>query len=196
MIIYPYLEFFLLLVLTIRIYIYSRVNFDVVRSNFEIFLYLLAVFTNSLLCIIFGETKSITIAFDVIFPMTIIIPILARKNSKLYLFLLLGFILISYFALVPTQNIIRYFLYLFCMTILFMYSIKLALGSGKELKKSPMYLLLALDFLITTILQQLYGLKINWEDSQYVGFVGIVVLSFYLINLILANVYIRRFFIN
>jgi hypothetical protein len=147
-------------------------------------------------CIIFGENDSITIIFDVIFPLTIIIPILARQKSKLYKLLLLLFIPISYFALIPTNGEIRYILYVLCMMILFIYSIILALGSGKDLKKSPMYLLFALDFLVTTILQQLYGFKINWEDSKYVGFVGVIVLFFYLFNLILANVYIRRFFIN
>jgi hypothetical protein len=196
MIIYSYLEIFLIAILNIRVYCYSRVHFNVVKSNFEILLYIFAVFIDSLVSIIFGEINSITIIFDVIFPLTIIIPILARQKSKSHKLLLLLFIPISYFALIPTNDEIRYLLYVLCMMILFIYSIMLTLGSGKDLKKSPMYLLFALDFLITTILQQLYGSKINWVDSQYVGFVGIVVLFFYLFNLILANVYIRRFFIN
>ncbi len=196
MIIYSYLEIFLIAILNIRVYCYSRAHFNVVKSNFEILLYIFAVFIDSLVSIIFGEINSITIIFDVIFPLTIIIPILARQKSKSHKWLLLLFIPISYFALIPTNNEIRYLLYVLCMMILFIYSIILTLGSGKDLKKSPMYLLFALDFLITTILQQLYGNKINWVDSQYVGFVGVVVLFFYLFNLILANVYIRRFFIN
>ena len=196
MIIYSYLEIFLIAILNIRVYCYSRFHFNVIKSNFEILLYIFAVFINSLVCIIFGENDSITIIFDVIFPLTIIIPILARQKSKLHKLLLLLFIPISYFSLIPTNDEIRYLLYVLCMIILFIYSIILALGSGTDLKKSPMYLLFALDFLVTTILQQLYGFKINCEHSKYVGFVGVVVLFFYLFNLILANVYIRRFFIN
>lgn len=196
MIIYSYLEIFLLAILNIRVYCYSRVHINVVKSNFEILLYIFAVFLNSLVCIFFGENDLITIIFDVIFPLTIIIPILARQKSKSHKLFLLLFLPISYFALIPTYDEIRYFLYMLCMMILFIYSIKLTVGSGNDLKKSPMYLLIALDFLITTILQQLYSFKINWVDSHYVGFVGVVVLFFYFINLILAHVYIRRFFVN
>ena len=191
--IYPYLEIFLISILNIRVYRYSRVRFDVVKSNFEILLYIFTVFIDSVVSVFFVEANSITVVFDVIFPLTIIIPILARKKCKL---LLLLFIPISYFALIPQNEEIRYLLYILCMTVLFIYSIILTLGSGKDLKKSPMYLLFALEFLITTILQYLYGRNVNWVDSQYVGFVGSVVLFFYLFNLILANVYIRRFFIN
>lgn len=56
------------------------------------------------------------------------------------------FVPFSYFALMPTNDEIRYLLYVLCMMILFIYSIILTLGSGKDLKKSPMYLLFALDF--------------------------------------------------
>ena len=196
MIIYSYLEIFLLAILNIRVCCYSRVHFNVVKSNFEILLYIFAVFIDSLVSIIFGENNSITIIFDVIFPLTILIPILARQKSKSHKLLLLLFVPFSYFALIPTQDKMRYFLYLLSLILLFIYSIKLTSGTSKDLKKSPMYLLFALDFLVTIILQQLYGLNINWKDSVYVGFVGIVVLFFYLINLILAHVYIRRFFIN
>jgi hypothetical protein len=196
MIIYSYLEIFLIAILNIRVCCYSRVHFNVVKSNFEILLYIFAVFIDSLVSIIFGENNSITIIFDVVFPLTIIIPILARQKGKSHKLLLMLFVPFSYFALIPTNDEIRYLLYVLCMMILFIYSIILTLGSGKDLKKSPMYLLFALDFLITTILQQLYGRKVNWVDSKYVGYVGFVVLFFYLINLILAHVYIRRFFNN
>ncbi len=196
MIIYSYIETFILLVLNIRICYYARLNFIVLKSNFEIFIYIFAVFIDSLLYLEFGESKTITIVFDVILPLSIIIPILTRQKSKIYKLLLLLFIPFSYFALIPSQDKIRYFLYILSMILLFIYSIKLTSGTSKDLKKSPMYLLFALDFLVTTILQQLYGFNINWKDSVYVGFVGIFVLFFYLINLILAHVYIRRFFIN
>ncbi len=196
MIVYSYLEILILLILIYRIYYYSRLNFNIVKSNFEILLYIFTIFINSLLCFILDENETITILFDVILPLSIIIPILARQKSKIYKLLLLSFIPISYFALIPGNDKIRYLLFIISMLLLFIYSIKLTLGSGKDLKKSPMYLLFALDFLVTTILQQLYGFNINWKDSVYVGFVGIVVLLFYLINLILAHVYIRRFFIN
>jgi len=196
MIIYSYLETFILLVLNIRIYYYARLNFVVLKSNVEIFIYIFAVFIDSLLYLVFGENKTITIVFDVILPLSIIIPILSRQKSKIYKLLLLLFIPFSYFALIPSQDKTRYFLYMLSLILLFIYSIKLTSGTSKDLKKSPMYLLFALDFLVTTILQQLYGFNINWKDSVYVGFVGIVVLFFYLINLILAHVYIRRFFIN
>jgi hypothetical protein len=196
MIIYSYLETFILLVLNIRIYYYARLNFVALKSNVEIFIYIFAVFIDSLLYLVFGENKTITIVFDVILPLSIIIPILSRQKSKIYKLLLLLFIPFSYFALIPSQDKTRYFLYMLSLILLFIYSIKLTSGTSKDLKKSPMYLLFALDFLVTTILQQLYGFNINWKDSVYVGFVGIVVLFFYLINLILAHVYIRRFFIN
>jgi hypothetical protein len=196
MIFYSYLEIPLLFVLNFRIFVYSQINFNVVKSNFEILLYIFTVLINSLLCFIFGENETLTRVFDIILPLSIIIPILARQKRKLYKLLILLFLPISYFALIPANDNIKYLLYITSMMILFIFSIKLALGSGKDLKKSPMYLLFALDFLITTILQQLYGLNVNWKDSVYVGFVGIVVLFFYLINLILAHVYIRRFFIN
>jgi hypothetical protein len=168
----------------------------VLKSNFEIFIYIFAVFIDSFLYLVLGANSAITILFDVILPLSIIIPILVRQKSRLPKLLLLLFIPISYFALIPTQDKIRYFLYIFSMILLFIYSIKLNSGTSKDLKKSPMYLLFALDFLVTIILQQLYGLNINWKDSEYVGFVGVVVLFIYLINLILAHVYIRRFFIN
>lgn len=196
MIIYSYLESFILLVLNIRIYYYARLDFNVLKSNFEIFIYIFAVFIDSFLYLVLGANSAITILFDVILPLSIIIPILVRQKSRLPKLLLLLFIPISYFALIPTQDKIRYFLYIFSMILLFIYSIKLNSGTSKDLKKSPMYLLFALDFLVTIILQQLYGLNINWKDSEYVGFVGVVVLFIYLINLILAHVYIRRFFIN
>ncbi len=196
MIIYSYLETFILLVLNIRIYYYARLNFVALKSNVEIFIYIFAVFIDSLLYLVFGENKTITIVFDVILPLSIIIPILSRQKSKIYKLLLLLFIPFSYFDLIPSQDKTRYFLYMLSLILLFIYSIKLTSGTSKDLKKSPMYLLFALDFLVTTILQQLYGFNINWKDSVYVGFVGIVVLFFYLINLILAHVYIRRFFIN
>jgi hypothetical protein len=196
MIVYSYLEIPLLFVLVFRIFVYSRIDFNVLKSHFEILLYIFTVFTNSLLCIIIGENKTITLVFDIILPLSIIIPILARQKRKIYKLFLLSFIPITYFALIPANDKIRYLLYILSMMILFTYSIKLAVGSGKDLKKSPIYLLFALDFLVTIILQQLYGFNINWKDSVFVGFVGIVVLFFYLINLILAHVYIRRFFIN
>lgn len=196
MIVYSYLEILILIILIYRIYYYSRLNLNIVKSNFEILLYIFTVFINSLLCFILDENETITMLFDVILPLSIIIPILARQKSKIYKLLLLSFIPISYFALIPENDKIRYLLFIVSMLILLIYSIKLTLGSSKDLKKSPMYLLFALDFLVTTILQQLYGFNINWKDSVYVGFVGIVVLFFYLINLILAHVYIRRFFIN
>jgi hypothetical protein len=196
MIFYSYLEIPLLFVLNFRIFVYSQINFNVVKSNFEILLYIFTVLINSLLCFIFGENETLTGVFDIILPLSIIIPILARQKRKLYKLLILLFLPISYFALIPANDNIKYLLYITSMMILFIFSIKLALGSGKDLKKSPMYLLFALDFLITTILQQLYGLNVNWKDSVYVGFVGIIVLFFYLTNLILAHVYIRRFFIN
>lgn len=196
MIVYSYLEILILLILIYRIYYYSRRNFNIIKSNFEILLYIFTVFINSLLCFILDENETITIVFDVILPLSIIIPILARQKSKIYKLLLLLFIPFSYFALIPSQDKTRYFLYILSLILLFIYSIKLTSGTSKDLKKSPMYLLFALDFLVTTILQQLYGFNINWKDSVYVGFVGIVVLLFYLINLILAHVYIRRFFIN
>jgi hypothetical protein len=196
MIFYSYLEIPLLFVLNFRIFVYSQINFNVVKSNFEILLYIFTVLINSLLCFIFGENETLTGVFDIILPLSIIIPILARQKRKLYKLLILLFLPISYFALIPANDNIKYLLYITSMMILFIFSIKLALGSGKDLKKSPMYLLFAFDFLITTILQQLYGLNVNWKDSVYVGFVGIVVLFFYLTNLILAHVYIRRFFIN
>jgi hypothetical protein len=196
MIFYSYLEIPLLFVLNFRIFVYSQINFNVVKSNFEILLYIFTVLINSLLCFIFGENETLTGVFDIILPLSIIIPILARQKRKLYKLLILLFLPISYFALIPANDNIKYLLYITSMMILFIFSIKLALGSGKDLKKSPMYLLFAFDFLITTILQQLYGLNVNWKDSVYVGFVGIIVLFFYLTNLILAHVYIRRFFIN
>ena len=196
MIIYSYLETFILLVLNIRIYYYARLNFVALKSNVEIFIYIFAVFIDSLLCLVFDDCKTITVLFDIILPLSIIIPILTRRKSKIYKLLLLLIIPISYLALIPSQDKIRYFLYIFSMILLFIYSIKLTSGTSKDLKKSPMYLLFALDFLVTTILQQLYGFNINWKDSVYVGFVSIVVLFFYLINLILAHVFIRRFFIN
>ncbi len=196
MIIYSYLESFILLVLNIRIYYYARLDFNLLKSNFEIFIYIFAVFIDSFLYLVLGANSAITILFDVILPLSIIIPILVRQKSRLPKLLLLLFIPISYFALIPTQDKMRYFLYIFSMILLFIYSIKLNSGTSKDLKKSPMYLLFALDFLVTIILQQLYGLNINWKDSEYVGFVGVVVLFIYLINLILAHVYIRRFFIN
>jgi hypothetical protein len=196
MIIYSYLETFILLLLNIRIYYYARLDFIVLKSNFEIFIYIFAVFIDSLLCLVFDDYKTITVLFDIILPLSIIIPILTRQKSKIYKLLLLLIIPISYLALIPSQDKIRYFLYIFSMILLFICSIKLTSGTSKDLKKSPMYLLFALDFLVTAILQQLYGFNINWKDSVYVGLVGIVVLLFYLINLILAHVYIRRFFIN
>lgn len=80
MIIYSYLEIFLIAILNIRVCCYSRVHFNVVKSNFEILLYIFAVFIDSLVSIIFDENNSITIIFDVVFPLTIIIPILARQK--------------------------------------------------------------------------------------------------------------------
>lgn len=135
MIIYSYLEISLIAILNFRVYCYSRDNFNVVKSNFEILLYIFAIFIDSLASIIFGENNSVTIIFDVIFPLTIIIPILARQKSKSHKFLLLLFIPISYFAFMSTNEAIRYLLYILCMAILFVYSIILTLGSGHTCPK-------------------------------------------------------------
>jgi len=193
---YSYLEFVILLALVLRLIIYTNINNKALNFNLEIILYIIFMFLNNISYLIFGFNKTSNSIFDAIFPLCIIVPNIGRKFNFNILITLILFVFSFLTTIIFMEEFLYYFLSLGSLIILILTSIKLAQGSSINLKKTPLYLILIIDFLFMIIIQRLIAVKINWSESHFIGYVENVVLFVYLINLILSHVYVRRFFIN
>ncbi len=194
--IYSCIELLILITLIIRLFYYLFSNKTILKSNLEVILYFCLLLLNNLSFLIFGYSRIISLAFLIILPLSIIVPKICKIFQLNILSTLLLLFLTTLLFYKTNQELVMYTLILCCITFLISTIIKLAKGSSHELKKSPIYIIITIDFLIITILQQLSSNKINWSNSHYFRYVMNIVLCIFLSNLILANVYIRRFFIN
>ncbi len=82
------------------------------------------------------------------------------------------------------------------MILLTRFTLKLANGPSNQIKKTPIYIIIIIEFLLITLTQQLGKIEVNWNSSVYLNFLGYFIGFAYITDLILFHVFLRRFCIT
>lgn len=191
---YYFLEEIALIILFIRLVYYLTRRNKFLFSNLEIGLYILILLANNLMFNYWGDVSVTPLMFDILAPVSVIIAIRLIKNSNLIVTLLVipvaSLILYSVW-----NNYLCYILYIAAITLLIKKAIVLSKRGSIEVKKSSLYIFIALDMLFSLMVTFSSTVTFDWSLSRYVGLMWYLDLTIFTLTIIMLHVKLRRFFI-
>lgn len=195
---YYIVEFLIVFSLVVRMVYYLKINPKIIHQNLEVINYISVVYLLSILSLLRLnkiEEDYLVEIYDVLIPPLILFPIFLNGKISVKSILILIVLFTSAFHYFLNEKFIE-ILYIIAIYMLVRKAIKLSSGSSRNLKKSPMYIILTLDVFFTVMSVSLNYVSSYWKHSILITHYGQVSLVIFLLNLILFHVYIRRFFIN
>ncbi len=195
---YYIVEFLIVFSLVVRMVYYLKINPKIIHQNLEVINYISVVYLLSILSLLRLnkiEEDYLVEIYDVLIPPLILFPIFLNGKISVKSILILIVLFTSAFHYFLNEKFIE-ILYIIAIYMLVRKAIKLSSGSSRNLKKSPMYIILTLDVFFTVMSVSLNYVSSYWSHSILITHYGQVSLVIFLLNLILFHVYIRRFFIN
>ncbi len=194
---YSVVEFLVVFSLVVRMVYYLKINPKIIHQNLEVINYISIIYILVLINFFFKATRSEAVfeIYDVLIPPLILFPMFlnGKLPAKLILLLIILFCIPFYFFYYGRLIEI---LYIFSIFMVIRKAILLSIGSSRNLKKSPIYIIITIDLLFALMSVSFHYSSINWSQSDLISYYGEVAAAFFLTNLILFHVYIRRFFIN
>jgi len=187
-------ESFALFILLIRILYYQLCSDGSILSHPSILYYLVAIFLNIPLNLILTDKQEINEIYHSTMPWVILIPFLLKNRRievdifTIMLLSIINFIISSYY--------IKLFLYISSIIIMLFTAIKIVIKSKTHLNKSPLYVVIAVDLLITIVIMILSEFEVDWSLSNYIDILGSLNSSVFFCNVVLYHVFIRRYFFD
>jgi hypothetical protein len=194
---YFIVEFLVVFTLVVRMVYYLKINPKIIHQNLEVINYISVVYVLILINLFFKATRTETVLeiYDVMIPPLILFPMFLNGKLPVKFILILVILFCIPFYFFYYGKLIEV-LYIIAIFMVIRKAIKLSTGSSRNLQKSPMYIIITIDLLFTLMSVSFHYTSINWSQSDLICYYGRVSAAFFLSNLILFHVYIRRFFIN
>ena len=195
---YYIVEFLIVFSLVVRMVYYLKINPKIIHQNLEVINYISVVYLLSILSLLRLnkiEEDYLVEIYDVLIPPLILFPMFLNGKISAKSILILIVLFTASFHYFLNEKFIE-ILYIIAIFMLVRKAIKLSSGSSRNLKKSPLYIILTLDVFFTVMSVSLNYVSSYWSHSILITHYGQVSVVIFLLNLILFHVYIKRFFIN
>ena len=180
----------------VRMVYYLKINPKIIFQNLEVINYISVIYVWAILNFFnIAKTDEVVEIYDVLIPPLILFPMFLNGKISVKSILILIVLFTSAFHYFLNEKFIE-ILYIIAIFMLVRKAIKLSSGSSRNLKKSPLYIILTLDVFFTVMSVSLNYVSSYWKHSILITYYGQVSLVIFLLNLILFHVYIKRFFIN
>lgn len=191
---YHYSEFALVSILFFRVIYFFSLDRNFLSKNLEFLMYFFVLFLNSLLHELGLNELVINRLYNLILPASLIISIVFGGFLKPFFTLIV--ILLSNVVFINFCNMkIVSIMYVVSICLVILKAIKMTRKSSKILRASPLYFVLAIDLIFTIVSLELSQFKVDWSLSKYVYYIQSISLAVFFIDLVLFNVYIRRFYL-
>ena len=193
---YFIVEFLVVFTLVVRMVYYLKINPKIIHQNLEVINYISVIYVFVLFNFFKAtRTEAVLEIYDVLIPPLILFPMFLNGKLPVKFILILVILFCIPFYFFYYGKLIEV-LYIIAIFMVIRKAIKLSTGSSRNLQKSPMYIIIMIDLLFTLMSVSFHYTSINWSQSDLICYYGRVAAAFFLSNLILFHVYIRRFFIN
>ena len=193
---YFIVEFLVEFTLVVRMVYYLKINPKIIFQNLEVINYISVIYVWAILNFFnIAKTDEVVEIYDVLIPPLILFPMFLNGKISVKSILLLIIAFSAAFHYFLNEKFIE-ILYIIAIFMVVRKAIKLSSGSSRNLKKSPLYIILTLDVFFTVMSVSLNYVSSYWSHSILITHYGQVSVVIFLLNLILFHVYIKRFFIN
>ena len=196
--IYFYFEFFTLLTLLIRIFLYSRKYKIQFQEHAVLFIYLLLIFLNNISCFFFENQffHNQTLIFKVYNALvpSILVFVFFLSYFKLSVIKMLMALCASIFCVFLNNDFLNSNFYLIAILLMLFKSVKLVLNSSSDAHKVPLYIMFSIDLFFSLFSMQLGIQHFNWHESQLLSYLSVISLTAFASMLIMSHIYIKRFF--
>jgi hypothetical protein len=191
---YKYLEQIALVWLFFRFVIYSIKDNSIVYSNIEIGFYIVLLLANSLICSYWPSSQAVFYFIHAVAPVSVFLGIILKRLN----------LPIVTVTSVVVASVIQFYLLNYYLIVIFYLAAILSLvykanllvrRSSREIQKSSLFVVLALDLLFTLKIYIVAKESIDWVGSVLIGSMWNFSLFMFALTIIILHVKLRRFFV-
>ena len=191
---YKYIESVALVSLFVRLLKYSIKDISVIYTNIEVVFYIVLLLVNNLICNYWPSSSIVFSFFHAVAPVSVILGINLRWLKR-PIFTVVVVIIASTLHLYFLHYGAIVVLYITAILSLLFKVIKLARRASKDIQKSSVYLVLALDLLFSLKVFVIAKAGFGWEGSVLIEPMWRISLIIFALTIIVLHVKLRRFFI-
>lgn len=194
MIFYHFGELIILFALIIRILYYSRKDFNKLKINTEVYVYILILFLNNIICSIIDNVPLLFESYNAIVPSLLVVLLILDRFKHFFIKFCIS-ILISFLFFYLNNSIFNLILYIAAILLMLRKAFYFTKNSSINLHRSSLYIIFSIDLLFSILNMQLGNIDLEWNQSKLINYLGTLSAVVFFINLILTHVFIRRFFV-
>lgn len=168
----------------------ARIN----NINLPILLFIVLWVVNEALFLFMDSDNRLVYNFvHTTMPLAFVLTLLLRDKYKVskVLVLITGLMACNLFFTVLDLQIV---VYIWAVALLVLEALRYSKKSSAHIKQSSLFLILAVQQTAAFLIFVLSVYPADWNASEYVGYLHIVILSIFITTLIMLNVKFRRFF--
>lgn len=193
---YRLAEFCFSLILLLRIGYMLRQHPKILHLNPEVILYWAFISCYNCLHFFIKDNKLLEAIFNWLVPLFVIVPFLGGKFNLILIQQVIVFLGLLVVSILLDSKYYNGLLFLTCILLLIKEVVQLSKGARKYRMKIPFYLISALDLSVVAFLMQLNFVNLKLASFQFNLLIYNSTLTIFLINVILANVYLNRLFLR
>jgi hypothetical protein len=189
-----WIEQIAILILLLRLFLYAYKDQNIFYNEFEIALYIVVMFINNLLCSYWPSNSISFYFFHTAAPISVTLGVTLRWLKLPFYTLFLATITSAIHLYFSNYSAIV-ILYILAILSLLLKSIKLARRASKEIRKSSVYVVLAIDLMFSLKVFVIANESFDWKGSVLIGPMWSISLIMFTLTIIVLHVKLRRFFI-